>query len=1335
MGDSLTTLFSIASPKPLFVVPCSYATTDHILNIELALDCGSFASMADETIRNLPGRIRVTDSPTRAITASGEEVWLTEIKTVVLLFGKDKVPLEIDFWIFPSLVFPFLLGAIDIVKHGVIINAENATIHIANNDFPLLQKKAPLPSFIPEDLPVSIEATTTLPPFSYVPVPVIIDAPSIATMPIVLTPNPTHRHSDRISWSALDTITNPVRPFICIANHSEKEIHVDAGTRVATGCVLPDNGAILSVSNPDDSSNDIQNIHDLISKKCDVDTLSKPQQLRLFGLLKKSIHKPLVLDLVTSRPPITGIKHSIALSDDTPVRVPNYTRSFQESRETRAELQKLEDADFIRPVVSPWSAPILWVRKADGTRRMCIDYTALNAKTIPDVFPMPNIDHIMAQLASARYFSKLDLARGYWQVAMDERDIEKTAFSDGSKLWGNTRMPFGLSNAPATFQRLMNDILISEIQDGFVLVYLDDILIFSLTADEHIAHIARVLEKLHARNVQVKLPKCEFAKSKVKYLGFIVGEGVITVDPDDTKPILACSVPKTVRQLQRFLGNVNYYRKFIPDLSTIIEPLNRLTDKSSKWRWSYECNEAFAKCKSLLTSDLVLALPRVNSTSPFIVYSDASDVAHAAVISQVPEGETFDLKAHYRPIAFYSKGFKLSERKKSATEREMLGCLRAIERFRYLLESDVPFILVTDHEALKYLLPSPTQSKHFYRWTLRLIGLRFIVYHKKGTDIPHVDSLTRSPFFYENGIQVDDFSTLSPIKDVVLVSLVTRAGEGEQVRELSEEIAALDMVKLQSEDPVISRVLEWFNDKSKEFPSALKNLRRRFSIVNRILVYSSNNLPNRTFIPSVVRSNIIALCHNDKLIGAHIGANKVFLKLRSHYWWPNMEKDVQKYCSSCQICQLYAPVIRGKYGELHPISSDHVWQKIGIDIAGPLNPVVDGYKYILVIIDYFSRYGVAEPLRTMNGGEIARAIFNCIFCKFGIPETIISDRAANLNQGVVSKLCQFFGSKKRASVSYKPDTDGAAERLIGSLKSRLRKIVYASPTLWPYSLAPVLMSYNSTVHETIGCTPHSLVFGREPRLLPSFLGDWPNGDLPEEGSAKFRELVSEYGHELLETLRKAYLVAHKNTKSYQTVLKTLYDRKHTELNLKVGDWIFWVPPQLWRDDSSFSPIRKGPFIIVKVLEKGVIEFANPKDKKSVYRTSVKLIVPATSPPKPSEYSNLPQVPRFTSISTRVDPMVHETNRSRLSAFEHANLAHGLNSSLGIYAAARNMPNPLQKEIDDALNLVKMHLNEPRLIIDKTEKDAIIAKLIAADPYTLEKSIVPGLVTNAWPYVD
>jgi len=1290
--------------------------------------------MADEKIRDLPGRIRVPDSPTRAITANGDDVWLTEIKTVTLLFGKDNVPLEIDFWIFPSLVFPFLLGAIDIVKHRVIINAESSTIRIANTDFPLLQKKAFLPTFVPEDLPVSIEAKTSIPPFSYVPVPVVIDTPSIATMPIVLTPNMTHRHSDRISWSALETVTLPAKPCVCIVNHSEKEILLDAGTRVATGCVLPDNGVILSVT---DSPTDVPPMLDLINMKCDVKTLPEPSRLRLLELLKKSVHQPLFLDLDTSRPPISGIKHSIALSDDTPVRAPKYTRSFQESRETRAELQKLEDVDFIRPIVSPWSAPILWVRKADGTRRMCIDYTALNAKTIPDVYPMPNIDHIMAQLATARYFTKLDLARGYWQVAMDEKDIDKTAFSDGSKLYGNMRMPFGLSNAPATFQRLMNDILFLEIQDGFVLVYLDDILIFSSNPQDHISHIARVFEKLHARNVQVKLPKCEFAQRKVKYLGFIIGEGSISADPDDIKPILNCAPPRTVRQLQRFLGNVNYYRKFIPDLSSIIEPLNRLTDKSSKWKWSQECNEAFAKCKSLLTSELVLDLPRVNSSSPFVVYSDASDVAHAAVLSQVPEGEKFDLKAHYRPIAFYSKGFKISERKKSATEREMLGCLRAIERFRYLLESDVPFILVTDHEALKYLLPSPTQSKHFYRWTLRLIGLRFEVYHRKGSDIPHVDSLTRSPFFFENGVQVDDFTTSSPAKDVVLVSLVTRAGEGEQVKEVVEEVADMDMVKLQAEDTISGPIVKWLSDRRKEdpFPAPLRKFKMRFSLKNQILVYSSKLAVNRVFIPTAIRQDIIALCHNDRLIGAHIGANKVFMKLQPHFWWPEMEKDVKEFCTSCQVCQLYAPIPRGKFGELHPISSDHVWQKIGIDIAGPLRPEVDGYKYILVIVDYFTRYGVAEPLRTMTSGEIARMIFLSIFCKFGIPETIISDRAANLNQSVVAKLCQFFGSKKRASVSYKPDTDGAAERLIGSLKSRLRKVVFASPTQWPYSLAPILMSYNSTVHDATGRSPHSMIFGREPRLLPSFLGDWPNGDLPEDGTVKFRELASDYAHEIVETLRKAHIVAHKNMESYQTVLKNLYDRKHTELDLKIGDWIFWVPPQLWREDSSFSPIRKGPYVIVKVLEKGVIEFANPNDKKSVYRTSVKLVVPATAPPKQSEYSNLPNVPRYSSISTRVDPMVHETNRTRLSAFDHANLAHGLNSSLGIYAAARNRPNPLQYEIDDALKLVKMHLNEPRLIIDKTEKDAIIAKLIAADPFTLEKSIVPGLVTNAWPYVD
>lgn len=430
----------------------------------------------------------------------------------------------------------------------------------------------------------------------------------------------------------------------------------------------------------------------------------------------------------TTLPPHRVHDHRIPLKKGS---TPPSSRPYRYGPVLKTEIEKcvtdLLEAGFIRVSNSPYSSPVIFVRKKEGTWRMCMDYGGLNGITIKDKFPIPLIDELLDELYGAQFFSKLDLRAGYHQIRMHPDDIEKTAFRTHDGHFEFLVMPFGLTNAPTTFQCLMNDIFRPYLRK-FILVFFDDILVYSSSWDLHLKHLRVVFETLAKHTLFVKMSKCAFGRTQVEYLGHIVSKSGVSADPTKLEAIANWPIPTSVKALQGFLGLTSYYRKFIPQFGKIIGPLTALTKKDG-FKWTNEATAAFNTLKEAMLSPHVLALP--DFSKPFVIESDASGHGIREILQQ--EG---------RPIAFTSKALCPRNQSLSAYERKMLAIIHAVQKWQSYLVGN-HFVILTDHHSLKYFFERRAHTPFQQKWITKLLGFDYEIQYKKGCDNQAADALSR----------------------------------------------------------------------------------------------------------------------------------------------------------------------------------------------------------------------------------------------------------------------------------------------------------------------------------------------------------------------------------------------------------------------------------------------------------------------------------------------------------------------------------------------------------------------------------------------------------------
>lgn len=875
------------------------------------------------------------------------------------------------------------------------------------------------------------------------------------------------------------------------------------------------------------------------------------------------------------------VEHSIDTGTARPIKQP--PRRVPPHR--REALDKITDQllkhDLIKPSTSPWSSPVVLAQKHDGTLRFCVDYRKLNRHTVRDAQPIPRIDDTLEALSGSKWFSCLDLASGYWQTSMKPSDCHKTAFVTHRGQFEWQVMPFGVTNGPASFMRLMN-MALDDINWKYCLVYLDDVVVFASNLDEHLHRLRSVFQHLRKANLKLKPEKCKLLKNRVKFLGHVVSHDGIETDPDKTEHVRDWPEPTNISELRSFLGLTTYYKRFVPNFAQIAEPLYSLTRKGAVFQWASSQQTAFDQLKSCLTRAPILAYPDFrDSAGVFVLDTDASDVAIGGVLSQRQKDGS------ERVIAYGSRTLQSGEQNYCATRREMLALVTFIEHFRYYLLGKM-FIVRTDHRALKWLLHFREPCGQVARWIERLQDYEFQIEHRPGRNHGNADALSRKPR------RVKQHGDCPSCGQTDRQELRENIGSCASNVKLPVDVVSLglrtsDIVKAQNDDPDIAPVLEAIRTAqgkpSTEDLGRCSQLTRSIWAVYEFLVIRDGCLHHRSIDPSggdncrlvlpvSMIEPVLERLHAG-YAGGHLGMRKTDEKVRRRFWRPGLKAAVTRFCRSCVTCQKCKSPPRRNKASLQSIPTGRPNQRVHIDIVGPLPRSKKGNIYILVAQDAFTKWPEAWPLRTQKAKTCARIFVNGWITRYGTPETLHSDRGSNFESTIFKEMCNLLDIDKTRTTAYHPQCNGQVENLNKSIKSMLTAMVNENGTNWDEHLPASLMAYRSSVQLSTQETPFVLMFGRQMRLpLDIMLGRPANTE-----NINHTEFVSR----LQTRLEAAYRRARAELATSQKRQREYYDRNSKDGTYRPGDEI-WLRDKHVKpgDPAKFHKKWKGPY---KVLER------------------------------------------------------------------------------------------------------------------------------------------------------
>jgi hypothetical protein len=744
-----------------------------------------------------------------------------------------------------------------------------------------------------------------------------------------------------------------------------------------------------------------------------------------------------------------------------------YSLSQSELGALREFIEEHLRIGFIRPSKSPHGAPILFIRKKDGSLRLCVDFRALNKITKKDSYPLPIINDLLATAGKARIYTALDLRHAYHLVRIAEGDEWKTAFRTryGSFEW--RVMPFGLTNAPAAFQRFMNDIF-SDLLDVTVIVYLDDILIFSDDRAKHKEHVREVLRRLRIHGLYARPDKCLFSVESVSYLGFILSPDGLKMDPVKIQAIMDWPEPKKVKDVQSFLGFANFYRRFISDYSDIVIPLTRLTRKGIKWNFSDEARKAFETLKRAFTSAPVLThwIPG----RPIIVETDASDYALGAILSiQNEDGEI-------HPVAFHSRSFTPSEINYDTHDKELLAIFAAFKIWRHYLEgSPTPIDVVTDHKNLEYFSTSKVLTRRQARWSEYLSQFNLIVRFRPGRLGTKPDSLTRRYDVYPKGGN-NDYAKVNPInyRPVFTQEQISASLRATQLFDpilratiiMDEEKLHSDILQSLPTDPIYLA--------HQDTPKPHWTLSSDGFLRHHNLIYVPDS--------SDLRLRILRYKH-DHILSGHPGQNKTVELIRREYTWPGLREFVKKYCKSCTVCMRNKPQRHKPYGLLKQLPiPERPWHSISMDFIEPL-PTSDNFDAILVIVDRLTKQAIfISTTIHCTSEDLALLFIIHVFSKHGVPAHVTCDRGPEFISRFFRALGKALDMTLHYTSGYHPEGDGQTERTNQTLEQYLRIFCNYQQDNWNRLLPLAEFAYNNAPSATTGISPFFANKGYHPNL-------------------------------------------------------------------------------------------------------------------------------------------------------------------------------------------------------------------------------------------------------------
>ena len=858
----------------------------------------------------------------------------------------------------------------------------------------------------------------------------------------------------------------------------------------------------------------------------------------------------------------TGVKHEIHLNDDRPFKQRYRRIPPSMVDEVRQHIEQLLAAGIIRRSYSSYASNVVLVRKRSGALRMCVDYRFLNARTVKDQYALPRVEDILDAMKGSRYFSVVDMKSGYHQIEVAEHHKDRTAFTVGPLgFWEFNRLPFGLCNSPSTYQRVMEQCL-GDLNMKICCIFLDDLIIFADTFEEHLQRLEIVFNRLRECNLKLAPKKCSFMQKKVKYVGYIVSEDGVECDPDKIDKVRNWPTPKCPEDVRQFVGFAGFYRKFVKNFSQIVKPLyevmpvqnqkrSKKTKSSNDFIWGTAQEQAFQELKNRLTTAPVLAYPEY--TIPFSIYTDACGQGIGAVLCQTQEGQE-------RVISYASRSLTKSEKNYPTHKLEFLALKWAVvDKFAdYLLGNK--FTVITDNNPLTYVLTSAKLDATGHRWVQALSLYDFNIVYKPGKQ-NKADPLSR---LSQHSSELEEISS-----DTVKVTCCTRSQETASIEAIAldanidlmdatdvglptSQIDVRELRKAQREDTVLSVWIRCVRDKTvpnrkliitDRRHGMLSKMRNSLKLIRGVLyreVVDKEVKKQQLVLPEKFVAEALMGCHDN--VG-HPGRERTLAILKDRFYWPGMNTTVENWVKGCERCvkrksstQIKAPLVG--------ITSSYPLELVCMDFL-KLEPAKGGIVNVLVITDHYTRFAQAFPTKNQTALTTAEVFFNNFVLKYGFPTRLHTDQGSNFESALMKELCKLTGITKSRTTIYNPKCNGMTERFNKTLIGMLGTLENTQKINWKQYVEPLVYAYNATPHESTGISPFELMFGRKAKLPV---------DLQFSADPVIeRQDQIEYVEQLKERLRLVYEIADRAANKAREKQKVQYDKKARAGDLQIGD--------------------------------------------------------------------------------------------------------------------------------------------------------------------------------------